>query len=419
MENLAQNSNKRHQNFFEIKKEAQAHKKYGVVKHSLDDCPNIIEIVEQILKVDVSTREDAEFLIMNIFRFFKYINNDTKKIEGKLRRTNLIICDGRAYLNGGTNVTRLFDNFPLYNSNGDLLQRYQITQLSDIFKLDTKKLEAIRNVNNIHKKLEGWFYNNELDYQTKSFIRSFWNEMKNEQDDQQIWDALDDNHHPEYFKNPKTYNVMTFVAEYIVSLHTLKVDTVHLSYDEKGLFEAFEKSKKVAREKTDEFLEKFGEYIGELNSKDGKSFKKKLSKIKKSRTEKYLNKAIHLWMNPRYNKYIHTEHMVQYQRKRSGTEKTPLYMISFLDPCEFCEEMLAESTSEYKTIVISGCLFKSSRDSDVNQKRNDLTFVNRDVSLIQLDSDSYWEEKFKLWKPYIEKQIEIANKLNIAQNKRN
>lgn len=405
------NSNKRYQNFSEIKKEAQVRKKYGVVKHSLGNCPNLINVVKQILGVDISSKEEAEFLIMNIFRFFGHVNDDTEGIEGKLRRTNLIIYDGQIYINGGTNVTRLFDNFPLYNTKGNLLKRYKVTQLSDILELDTKKLEAVRNVNNIYPKLKEWLYGDELDDKTKFSIECLWSKMKDEKDDQLIWDALDDIHHSEYLKNPETYDLMTFVAEYIVALHTLKVDTAHLSCDKKGLLATFWKSRNAVREQTDEFLEKFGKYIGELNSKDGKSFKKALNKTRKFGTKKYLNKAKSLWMDSRYNKYIHTEHMIQYQRKRSGTEGTPLYMISFLDPCEFCEKMLAENTSGYKTIVISGCKYHGSRSSNINQKRKNLKFVNRDVSLLQLDSDSYWKDKFELWRPCIEKQMEIINRL--------
>lgn len=81
-------------------------------------------------------------------------------------------------------------------------------------------------------------------------------------------------------------------------------------------------------------------------------------------------------------------------------------MISLLDPCtDFCEEMLSKNTSGYKTIVISGCKFHGSRGFNVNQKRKNLEFVNRDVLLIQLDSDSSWKEKFELWRSYMEKLI--------------
>jgi hypothetical protein len=432
MENLAPNNNKRPYSLSEVKvedQEASSKKakidqsseelRYGLVTESLDDCPDLINVVKQILKVDVSTKEDAEFLIMNVFRFAKLIRDDSEDIEGKYRSTNFIICDGQAYLNGGTNVTRLFDNFPLYDAKGNLLKRYKVTQLSDILGVDTKKLEAMRNVNNIYPKLEEWLNGDELDDKIKFSIRCFWNKTKNEKNDQRILDILQDDQ-GKYCKDVKSSDKLLMTSEYIRSLHTLGVDTAHLKCNEKGLLSAFWKSREAVREQTDEFLEKFKRYIMEFKLEDGKLFENKLSEIRSLGTEDYLEEVLDLWLNSEYRKYTHTEYLVQYQRKQDSKEETPLYMISLLDPCsDFCEEMLAKNTSGYKTIVISGCPFKNSRHPDVNQKRQDLKFVNRDVSLIQLDSDFYWEEKFKLWKPYIEKQIEIANKLNIAQNKSN
>ena len=247
-ENLAPNNNKRPYSLSEIKiedQEASSKKakidqsseelRYGLVTESLDDCPDLINVVKQILKVDVSTKEDAEFLIMKVFHFAELIRDDSEDIEGKYRSTNFIICDGQAYLNGGTNVTRLFDNFPLYDAKGNLLKRYKVTQLSDVLGADTKKLEAMRNVNNIYPKLEEWLNGDELDDKIKFSIRCFWNKTKNEKNDQRILDILQDDQ-GKYCKDVKSSDKLLMTSEYIRSLHTLGVDTAHLKCNEKGLF---------------------------------------------------------------------------------------------------------------------------------------------------------------------------------------
>lgn len=389
------------------KKAKVDNKKYGVVRYSLDDCPNLINVVKQIFGVDISSKEDAEFLIMNVFRFAKRIRDDSTNIEGKYRSTNFIICDGQAYLNGGTNVSRLFDNFPLYDAKGNLLKQYKVTQLSDIFKLDTKKLEAVRNVKNIYPKLKEWLCVYELDA-----IKCFWNKIINERDDQRILDILQDDQKKSCKDVDNSGDKLLMTSKYMRSLHTLGVDTTLLICNKEGLSESFEKSRDSVREQFDKFLEKFKEYITELKPEDGKLFENKLFKIRSLETKDYLEAVQDLWLNSEYRKYTHAEYLVQYQRKQNGIEKTPFYMISLLDPCtDFCEEMLTENTSGYKTIVISGCKFHGSRGFNVNQKRKNLEFVNRDVLLIQLDSDSYWKEKFELWRPCMEKKIETINRL--------
>ncbi|MCR4623352.1 MAG: hypothetical protein K5780_01690 [Alphaproteobacteria bacterium] len=417
MENLAQNNNKRPYSLSEVKaKDQETNSKkaktdsdsnalrYGLVTESLDDCPDFINVVKQILKVDVSTKEDAEFLIMNVFRFSKHRRGDSTNIEGKYRPTNFVICDGRAFLSGRMNVTRLFDNFSLYNNDGNLLKQYEVIQLCDVLKLDTKKLEAIRNVNNIHKKLKDWFYGNKADSKTKSFIRSFWNEARNEQDDQRIWDALDDSHHPEYFENPKTYNIMTFVAEYITALHTLKVDTARLKCDEKGLFKAFWESRNAVREQTDEFLEKFGEYIREFDKEfgtnDGESFFSELEKLKtkKFKTQEYLEATEKLCKQELFWHYAHAEHVMYSWRKQNGLDMKSLKFISFLHACPGCERLFARSTLKQEgilnTIMISVRPCGKTHNRLGNQNgENFENSVNSSFVQARLDMESFWKDR--------------------------
>ena len=59
--------------------------RYGEIKHSIEDCPNFSEVFKSALNADVSTKEDAESLFMDILLDFGGTRADVKVLAGGIR----------------------------------------------------------------------------------------------------------------------------------------------------------------------------------------------------------------------------------------------------------------------------------------------------------------------------------------------
>ena len=389
MENLAQNSNKRPYSLSEVQtkdqgpnsKKAKTDKKYGVVKHSLDDCPDLINVVKQILKVDVSTKEKAKDLIIEAFGSL-----DENKIEG----TNFILWNGTINLNGLIPISDFDDSLKI---EGVREKPYPVMQLCEVLGYKDKKIK---------KKLEAAgkiAYCSPLIYEalTWNTIYKFWYDIRgkgNRQINSMFTKHMKKSKNwPE--KDPKFDTYLIATADYMKSLNDLKIYTRNLKFNEKGLSESFYKVENKTKDLMKGYLEAFGKYIKELDENDGSNFLKHLKGSKS-----YLNDIYELNLEYRentlsyYKKYTHTEWIVRYLRKQE-----PLHMMSYCDPCtsfkphmDRCEQMLAEITPEDgdkpNTVVISGCPYYDSRNSGVRQAMENSNLINYSLWLYQLSPES-------------------------------
>ncbi len=316
--------------------------RYGEIKHSIEDCPNFSEVFKSALNADVSTKEDAESLFMDILLDFGGTRADVKVLAGGIRPANIVVCNGNIYLSGGRDIFSYFSNPFLDNKNcNQYLRSLRIIQLSDLLGFNAKLVNAIRKVNSLYASLMRLLNSSKVDHDSKKVILFFWNKSKNK-NDQQILNILKNDQEKFCHNNNWRADQLLRMSEYLRSLQILGIKTAFLKRDMKGLTEGFEKSKEIVRKKTDEFLEKFGKYIAKFSFTDAESFNKELLKIRNFKTAEYLEAANTLYSM--YNRYTHTEYMIQYHRKQNGKEKGPLYILSYYDPCGNCEKMLAETT---------------------------------------------------------------------------
>ena len=346
MENLAPNNNKRPYSLSEVQKEDQkaSSKKaktdsdssalrYGLVTESLDDCPDLINVVKQTLKVDVSTKEEAKGFVKSVLRTFG---------EHMGPSMNFLLWDGQIYLNGLIPISD-FDSLKMEEVREG---PYPILQLCDILEYKDKeikkKLEAAGKIADCFSLLNESLYWNP--------VNAFFDEAKVKKNSQM--NSLLDKHLQENAKR------MEAVAEYIKALRSLKISTVKLKFNRNGLLNSLNDTENETRDLLKGYLEAFGNYISFLDPDDGKSFLDELISINALPKRKgYLIKAHKLWTKKKYNRYTHTECIVEYlwkKQKEKGIQPTPLNMISFRDVCKYCKKMFAKIPPEYYITVISG-----------------------------------------------------------------
>lgn len=354
-------------------KKAKVNKKYGVTKYSLDDCPDLVNVVKQILGVDISSKEKAKDLIIKVFRILN---------KNKTGGTNFLLWNGTIYLNG---------LIPISDFNGSLQikevreEPYPVLQLCEILgykdKKTKRKLEAAGRIADCFPLL-----NESLDWNP---VNAFFDEAKVKKNLQ--IDSLLDKYLQENAERIEA------VAEYIKALRSLGISTVKLKFNRNELLKSFNEAENKTKDLMKGFLEEFGKYIKELDENDGINF---LERLKNSKS--YLKDIQELYYGSKeddllyYKKYTHTERMVQYLRN----QKEPFYAVSYNDPCtnlnpsiNRCEQMLAEITPEDdtkpNTIVISGCPYYGSRGDKINQRRENPDLVNHSLWLFQLSPEPY------------------------------
>ncbi|MBO7642370.1 MAG: hypothetical protein J6S86_04385 [Alphaproteobacteria bacterium] len=373
----------------------QTAKKYGIVTNSIHDCPNFVKVVGDILKIDISSEEEAKSLLTNIFCVFKKRRNEVKNIEGKYRSTNILLWDGKLFLNGAMNISHCFDDFS-YSTSDRCIHAYPTIQLCDLIDFKVIEMEAIQNIVNIFPKL--WkiltTIQPDLDDEIRLSIGSFFNKTKGAKNDQEISKILQE-YKKKYAKNKRKFELIELESRYVKSIRILGIDTPVCNSLEGEIRESFEISKDIIRTKINEFLEKFGKYIKLFNNEDGELFLNQVRKLKELNMtiSKYLECAEILCLESQFNRYTHTEYMVRYFQKQNNAMKIPLYMISFFDACPNCEEKFAEITSQqegkFNTIMISGFPYHSSRsDNGLELRKNSSNSVNSSFLQIRLNIDS-------------------------------
>lgn len=363
---------------------------FGVVEHSIDKCPNLIEVVDQMLKVSTHSKKEAEGFVKSVLRTFG---------EHMGPSMNFLLWDGQIYLNGLIPISDFGDSLQIEGVRED---PYPVVQLCDMLGYkdikEKKRLEAARGIAYSFPLLNKSLYwtsisafLNEAKGKTGVRIDSMLEERREKCEDLEV-------------------KYLEAAADYIKSLRSLGIGTKYLRFNKNGLFESFNEAENKTRDLMKGYLNAFGNYISFLDPDDGNSFLEELDRVNNlQKPVSYLVEAYKLWSRPEYNPYTHTEYMVWYQVKRDGLETKPLWVISFLDACLDCERLFARVISkkenstyktgfkrrrldsvkpstdnEYNVIIISGC--------DYKERRSNLRFpelINPRVLEIQLSPDFY------------------------------
>ncbi|MBO6056452.1 MAG: hypothetical protein J6P84_05770 [Alphaproteobacteria bacterium] len=297
---------------------------FGKAQKRINNDSKFIEIVNKIFGISIHSREEAESLIWEAFNAFEPYK------KGK----NILFWNGKAYVNGALSI------FPV----SDLRikgRNYHLTQLYEILGYKREDIEAVAIISNgfpLLNKAITWFS-----------IKNFWKEAK-VQKDSQIDKTLQKHKRScrRFF-----HEHIECAANYIKAAKTLGIRTKDLDFSQKELSEPHNKAEGIVRE----FLDKFGDYIGEFNKKDQKQFIENMNHIK--------NLLYAPSLLEDYSIYAHTEYIVRYLQKRNREKTEPTYMASYYDMCRDCEILFAESTQQEvgkdNTIIISGYDYKLSR----------------------------------------------------------
>ncbi len=366
MENLAPNNNKRPYSLSEVKIEDQeaSSKKAKVNKNShelrygsvidLNECPNFVEIIKQSFGINKDiTKDEALSLVKEA--------KDVLKANGA--DTNLLFCNGDAFINGLMNVTHDFDDFVVGG------KRYKARQLCEEFGVSVEEIDAMNDVVRVFSELKRILNRRKAYNKMKSLIGSFWNETKNLKNNTEISKVLQNYQEDPYISSWHREKLLS-ESEYIKSLNVLKVDMSTLSFGRKGFFESFKIVKEIIIEKTNHLLEQFGEYIGFFNLNDGKDkkeFLEKFEELKATNPINYIQCAEDLCS--KYTRYTHTECIVEYLYR---DQLEPLNMVTVRDPCKFCEQMAAKITPEQPnrySVIISGQKYRKDCKACKNKKR--------------------------------------------------
>lgn len=367
------NNNKRSYSLSEVKiedqeassKKAKIDKSYKELRHGLvidlNECPNFVEIIKQSFGNDKDiTKDEALSLVKEA--------KDILKANGA--DTNLLFCNGYAFINGLMNVTHNFDDF----SVGE--KKYKAKQLCKEFGVSVEEIDAMYDIVNVYPRLKRILNSNKTDNKIKPLIWSFWNETKNLKKNSEISEVLQNYQEKTHINNWHREKLLS-ESEYIKSLNVLKVDMSTLSFGRKGFFESFKIVKEIIIEKTNHLLEQFGKYIGFFDLNDGKEFLEKFEKLKATNPIDYIQCAEDLCS--KYTRYTHTECIVEYLYR---DQLEPLNMVTVRDPCKFCEEMAAKITPEHPnrySVIISGkrYLKYDSNCSFCNRKKRRMDKYNR------------------------------------------
>ncbi len=208
-------------------------------------------------------------------------------------------------------------------------------------------------------------------------VKNFWNVIREKTKIRDIDPILIE--HVRKYNQEWIHNCMKAAADYIKSLRRLGIYTKNLELSDNGLEYSYRESIKRVQSLFKEYLVRFGKYISYFNPNDSTEF---LTKINQSNNLNY-------WIDlaSKYNRYTHTEYMIRYQH---GNKSSPLHLISYLDVCENCEQMLAETTPQenmkYNTVVISEQEYSwndKNKSTRKKQRSDDLT----NFSFFQLQLD--------------------------------